>query len=205
MVIQVVQALLAAGTCLLVFEIGRKLFTLRTGLIAGALASLHPMVMRYVPDIQVETLLTFLYTLTVYRTVCLVEQGTLLNAFLMGLAAAAAAMTKAVALPYAALFAAAYLAFRHWHRAPGEGRAILPGIGAVVAMILAMGLVILPWTYRNYEVTGKFVLVSGNASGNSCAVTCLRSRGITCCAIRPTVSGKKKQTRCSASCSGTRD
>jgi hypothetical protein len=32
-------------------------------------------------------------------------------------------------------------------------------------MIAAMGLVILPWTYRNYQITGQFVPVSGNASG----------------------------------------
>jgi hypothetical protein len=30
---------------------------------------------------------------------------------------------------------------------------------------VAMALVILPWTYRNYRVTGHFVLISGNASG----------------------------------------
>ena len=38
--------------------------------------------------IQVETLLTFLYTLTVYRTVRLIERETLLNGFWVGAAAA---------------------------------------------------------------------------------------------------------------------
>jgi 4-amino-4-deoxy-L-arabinose transferase-like glycosyltransferase len=163
--IQLAQTLLAAGTCLLAFEIGRRLFTLRTGVIAAVIVSLHPMVMRYVPDIQVETLLTFLYTLTVYRTVRLIEQGTLLNGFWLGLAAASAAMVKAVALPYAALFALAYLVVRYWHRPRATNEGTVAGIWPIAAMIFAMGLVILPWTYRNYQVTGMFVLVSGNGSG----------------------------------------
>jgi 4-amino-4-deoxy-L-arabinose transferase-like glycosyltransferase len=165
LVIQLAQSVLAAGTCLLVFEIGRKLFTLRTGLIAAAITALHPMVMRYVPDVQVEASLTFLYTLTVYRTIRLVEQGTVLNGFWLGLAAASAAMVKAVALPYAALFAVTYLVFRRRLRVPAAPRTALPGLGPIAAMIAAMGLVILPWTYRNYQITGRFVPVSGNASG----------------------------------------
>jgi 4-amino-4-deoxy-L-arabinose transferase-like glycosyltransferase len=165
LVIQVAQCLLAAGTCLLAFEIGRKLFSLRTGLIAAAIASVHPMIMRYAPDIQVETLLTFLYTLTVYRTVRLVEDGTALNGFLLGLAAAAAAMVKSVALPYAALFALTYLVFRRVERRRMTGGPRVPGFVPIVAMMCAMGLVILPWTYRNYQITGTFVPVSGNASG----------------------------------------
>lgn len=161
--IQLMQALMAAGTCLLAFEIGRKLFNLRTGIIAGVVAALHPMVMRYVPDIQVETSLTFLYTLAIHRAVRLAEEGTLLNGFMLGLAAAASAMVKSVTLPFAALFMLAYLVFRRWQRTSSEP--VFPGFGAIVAMGLAMGLVILPWTYRNYQITGMFVPISGNASG----------------------------------------
>jgi len=163
--IQLVQSLLAAGICLLVFEIGRKLFTLRTGLIAAAIAAIHPMVLRYVPDIQVETLLTFLYTLTVYRTVLLVEEGSVLNGFWFGLAAASAAMVKSVALPYAALFALSFLVYRRWNVPTATGGRIIPGLGPVAASVVAICLVILPWTYRNYQVTGLIVPVSGNASG----------------------------------------
>jgi 4-amino-4-deoxy-L-arabinose transferase-like glycosyltransferase len=157
------QCVLSAGTCLLAFEIGRRIFSVRTGLLAAAIVGLHPMVLRYVPDIQVEVLLTFLYTLTVYRTVRLVEQESLRNGFWVGASAAAAAMVKGVALPYPALFALAYLI---WRRVSSKGAAwSLPGWKPVCAMFVAMGLVILPWTYRNYEVGGHFVLISKNASG----------------------------------------
>jgi 4-amino-4-deoxy-L-arabinose transferase-like glycosyltransferase len=148
----------------LVFEIGRKLFSVRTGLIAAAIAAVHPMVIRYVPDIQIECLLTFLYTLTVYRTVLLVERGTVRNGFWLGVAAACAAMVKAVALPYAALFCASYLLYRRLTREPRESS--LPGWRPIAVTLVAMAVIILPWTFRNYQVTGgRFVLVSGNAAG----------------------------------------
>jgi 4-amino-4-deoxy-L-arabinose transferase-like glycosyltransferase len=161
--IQMFQAVLAAGTTLLAFEIGRRVFNLRTGLLAAIATGLHPMVLRYVPDIQIETLLTFLYTLAIYWSVRLVERETFLHGFWFGLCSAAAAMVKAVALPYPALFIVAYLSWRY-SRSPERSKA-LPGWLPVAGVLVAMGLLILPWTYRNYTVTGRFVLISGNASG----------------------------------------
>lgn len=161
--IQLAQCLLAGGTALLTFEIGRHLMSARVGFIAAVVTALHPAVMRYVPDIQLECFLTFLYTLTVYRTVRLVEHESLLNGFWVGASAALASMTKGVALPYAALFILVYLILRRVRRKPDEPA--FPGIRPVAALLVAMALVILPWTFRNYQVTGRFVLISGNASG----------------------------------------
>jgi len=160
--IQLFQCALVAGTCLLVFEIARRLFSIRTAVIAAAISIVHPMVMRYVPDIQVETLLTFLYTLTAYRTIRLLESGTVVNGFGVGVSAALAAMVKGVALPYPAFFIAYYLFSRR--RSSGTRGLRLPGWQPIAAMLVAMALVILPWTYRNYRLTHQFVLISGNAS-----------------------------------------
>jgi 4-amino-4-deoxy-L-arabinose transferase-like glycosyltransferase len=159
--IYLAQCFIAAGTCLLVFEIGRKVFSTRTGTIAAVVTALHPMVMRYVPDIQVETSLTFLYTLGVYRSVRLVEEPTTKNGLWFGMAAAAAAMVKGVALPYPILFVAACAILPRILRSAGP----LPGWKPLLFVLLGMGIVILPWTARNYTVTGKPVLISGNASG----------------------------------------
>lgn len=160
--IRLFQCLLFACTTVLVFEIGRRVFSQRVALIAAAAVMLHPMSLRYVPDVQVETLLTFLYTLTLFRTVRLIEEETLLNGFLVGISAALAAMVKGVALPYAALFVPVYL---FWRRRTSNASPGLPGAPAIAAMLVAMAIVILPWTYRNYRVTGQPVLISGNASG----------------------------------------
>jgi 4-amino-4-deoxy-L-arabinose transferase-like glycosyltransferase len=162
-VIQTFQAVLAAGTTLLAFEIGRRLFNLRTGLLAAIATGLHPMMLRYIPDIQVEIVLAFLYTLAVYCSVRLCERETLLHGAWFGLCCAAAAMVKPVALPYPALFIITYLA-RRYSRSTDRSKAPLRWL-PTAGLLVAMGLVILPWTYRNYIVTGRFVLISGNASG----------------------------------------
>jgi 4-amino-4-deoxy-L-arabinose transferase-like glycosyltransferase len=160
-VIQIVQALLAAGTALLAFEIGLRVFNLRTGLLAAIATGLHPMVLRYIPDIQVETFFTFLYTLAIYWSVRLVQEENLWHGFWFGVSSAAASMVKGVALPFPALFIVAYF----WWLYSKDGSRFIQGWRPIAAMLIAMALFILPWTYRNYQVTGKFVLISGNASG----------------------------------------
>ena len=58
--------MLFAGTALLAFDLGRRYFNRRTGLIAGLFCAFHPLLLRYVPSLHLETLLTFLVTLMVW-------------------------------------------------------------------------------------------------------------------------------------------
>src|SRR5262249_48750852 len=65
-----------------------------------------------------------------------------------------AALTKGVILPYLVVFGmvSGVLALR---------RRSIRGVTAVVAMLVAMAVVLAPWTYRNYQVTGgRFVLLT---------------------------------------------
>ncbi len=154
--VYLLQCLLMAGTCWLVFDMGRRVFNLRTGIIAGAMCALHPLLLRYVPDLHLETLLTFLFTLVVWCSVRFHERPGIATGVWFGLAGGAAALTKAVVLLYPGLFVAAMLALRFL---PGKRRAV-PSIGSIAVIPVMMLLVIAPWTYRNYEVTGKFVLIT---------------------------------------------
>jgi 4-amino-4-deoxy-L-arabinose transferase-like glycosyltransferase len=172
--IRLAQCLLAGGICLLAFEIGRLLFGSRAGFLAGILCALHPMIFRYAADIQVENVLTFLFTLTLWGTVRFVERPTLARGAFIGLAGALAALTKGVVLTYPPVFAAYYLARswmarRHLHEEERPARhggetAAVPW-GALAAILVVMGAVTLPWTARNRLVSGLPVLVSSNAGG----------------------------------------
>ncbi len=161
MLVRIAQCFFAGGTAALAFAIGRRVFSQQVGLLAGVLCALHPMVLRYVPDIQVEALLTFFTTLMVWCGVRFLEKPSLGNGFALGAAGALGALVKGVLVICPPLFALCWLV-RQWRRGERSPSMIAP----VAAIAVAMCVVILPWTARNYRVTGgHFVLISTNAGG----------------------------------------
>jgi 4-amino-4-deoxy-L-arabinose transferase-like glycosyltransferase len=153
--VQLLQCSFHVGTCVLTFAIGRRVFNTRTGLIAGLFCALHPMLLRYVPDLHMESFLTFLFAVTIWRAVHFHERPTILNGVSFAVAGTLATLSKGVALPMMVAFIA-YWAFRWWRKRPGAARS-LPG---VVGITLTMAVMIAPWTYRNYKVSGKVVLLT---------------------------------------------
>lgn len=152
------HCLMHLGTCLLVFSLGKRIFNARTGLLAGLFCALHPMLLRYVPDLHMETFLVFVITLTVWLTARFHDQPTIANGVLLGFVGMCAALTKGVALPLLGTFGivSAILALRRRSREQ---------LVAVAAMFVTMAVVLAPWTYRNYQVTGgRFVLLTPGAS-----------------------------------------
>ena len=161
--VSVVQAVLLAATCVIVFDIGRRVFNERVGFIAAALVALNPLLLRYVGDLQLEVLLTFLFTATLWATVRFVERPSIGWGVLIGASAALASLTKSVALPYPALFAACVVSIallRKW-----RGRSGRVPWSALASMMVVMFALIAPWTARNWVATGgHFVLVSSGTS-----------------------------------------
>jgi 4-amino-4-deoxy-L-arabinose transferase-like glycosyltransferase len=152
------QCLFHAATCVLVFRLGLRLYNARTGLLAGLFCALHPMLLRYVPDLHMESFLTLLCTLTIWTTVRFYDRPTVANGILVGVVGMCATLTKGVVLPYLGVFGivSGVLALR---------QRSIQGVGAVVAMFVAMAVLLAPWTYRNYQVTGgRFVLLTPGAS-----------------------------------------
>jgi 4-amino-4-deoxy-L-arabinose transferase-like glycosyltransferase len=156
--VELLQTIFHAGTCLLVVALGTSLYNPRTGLLAGLLCALHPMLLRYVGDLHMETMLTFLCTLTVWCAVRFYYQRTIQNGILLGAVGMITTLTKGVILPYVVVFAAICFALAVRER---SGRAMI----AAVAVGVTMALILAPWTYRNYTVTGgRFVLLTPGTS-----------------------------------------
>jgi len=160
--VRVAQCFIAAGTATLAYATGKAVFSKEAGLIAGVLCAFHPMVLRYVPDIQVETLLAFFTTLMVWCGVRFVQKPSWGAGFALGAAGALGALVKGVLLVCPPIFAVCWLLWR-WRK--GERPSLRPLLQCA-AIAAAMCVVILPWTARNYRVTGgHFVLISTNAGG----------------------------------------
>jgi 4-amino-4-deoxy-L-arabinose transferase-like glycosyltransferase len=175
-VMQLIQVAMMAAVCGLTFDIGRRLYNLRTGLIAGLVCALNPVLLRYVADFHVETFLVFLCTMALWRSVLLVEAPSAKNGALFGVAAALGALAKPVVLAYPVVFVAWWL-FVGWRarrrddvpsgtkppvsaRRPPLLRQLPAQWTAAASVFLAMAVVILPWTYRNYRSSGHPVLIT---------------------------------------------
>ena len=157
-VIILLQCLFHAATCVLVFRIALRIFNARTGLLAGLFCAFHPMLLRYVPDLHMESFLTLMCTLTIWTTVRFYDRPTVVNGILVGVVGMCTTLTKGVMLPYLGVFGILCGVIALKQRSTQR-------VAAVVAMFVAMAVVLAPWTYRNYQVTGgRFVLLTPGAA-----------------------------------------
>jgi 4-amino-4-deoxy-L-arabinose transferase-like glycosyltransferase len=117
-------------------------------LIAAALLTLHPSLVMYSGLLLPEAV----YPVFVLMTLILAasDKNTLLSWAALGLAAGAAALTKAVFLPFFLLLTVALVLRRR-----GKPRPLAPTISFLVFL-----LALLPWSVRNYEVQGALIPVS---------------------------------------------
>jgi 4-amino-4-deoxy-L-arabinose transferase-like glycosyltransferase len=163
LLIKFAQLLAFAGMVVLVYDLGRRLYNPRTGLIAAAFCALHPSILRYVPDFHVETTLTFLFTLSIWCSVRLLERPNAGRAVAFGVTAGLASLAKAVVMLYPLIFGILWLLKSLRDPGPREKPWWSPFIPLSIAAV-CMALTIAPWTVRNYQVTGHFVPVTTGMS-----------------------------------------
>ncbi len=154
-VVHLLHCLLHVGTCALVVVIGRTIYNARTGLVAGLFCALHPMLLRYVGDLHMETWLTFWCTLMVWCAVRFDERPTIASGVTLGAVGMIATLSKGVMLPILITYAVVWFvrALRKPQGAPSS-------LWAVIALGITMMVAVAPWTYRNYRVSGRLVLLT---------------------------------------------
>ena len=144
--VRVVQAIIGALSCVLVYRIGRRVHSAVVGLAGAGLLAVHPSLLT-VTWLYTETLFTFLLTVTMlvfYRAV--MERREYLFA-LLGVCLGLCALTRPTAffLPLAVL--AVLIVLR-----TARIRSVF--------VLVAFAMVVSPWTARNYIREGRFVPVS---------------------------------------------
>jgi 4-amino-4-deoxy-L-arabinose transferase-like glycosyltransferase len=153
---------LGVGTVALTFEIGRRLFDNRVGLVSAAVVALWPNLIFHTAVILTETLFIFLVMAAVLLLVALPAGARRIGwrrlaAFgaLLGLSALVRPISLAF-LPVLVLVLA--LARAGWRTT----------IAAVGVAAVAVVVVLMPWTLRNVHETGSFVAISTNLGDNLC-------------------------------------
>jgi 4-amino-4-deoxy-L-arabinose transferase-like glycosyltransferase len=139
------QVILSVATVLLVFLIGRELFSARAGLAAAALAAVYPMLFIFVATPLSEVLYTFLVTAFLALYIKVLKGAPW--ALAAGLVGGAAALTRPVLAGFVVLLGLLMLV------RPGRRR-----LG--VALLIGFGIVLTPWIIRNYEAFNEFIPLS---------------------------------------------
>ncbi len=146
--VKVAQSLLGALTCVVILLIGERLFTKRVGMVAAAIAAVYPHLVYYTGILMSETLFLFLSMLFLWALAMLREDFSLRRSAYAGAVLGVASLTRPMLM-----FIPALLLFWIWIECRSSKRALV----LTATLWLWMAVVILPWTVRNYVVTGSFV------------------------------------------------
>lgn len=140
-----VQALISTATIYLMYRIAVWFFDERIGLLAALLAALYLPLIVYVADLLTETTYIFLIVLGTY---CFIRSQNRVGKWLIaaGVAFGVGALTRSDALFYPIALSVYAIAFTHSRYA---------AVKAGSAVILVVLVVIAPWMFRNYSLTGR--------------------------------------------------
>jgi len=152
--IRLIQAVIGAVGCILLFEIGRRMLGYATGLVAALVLSVHPLA-AYLAGLHLtESLFLFLVLLILYQSLRVAERPTTGATLLLGALVGFAALTRAVFLGFLP-FVVVWTASVWGIRAPSTYRTFALVVVGTIAVLT-------PWTIRNYLALGAVVPVQSN-------------------------------------------
>jgi 4-amino-4-deoxy-L-arabinose transferase-like glycosyltransferase len=142
----IIQSLLSATTCVLIFLLVNNRWGIRIGLFAGIVAAIAPDLILYCAYLLTETLYIFLMTLLLYLLIKYTDKswGAVFSGILLG--------TSALIRPLALIFLPFII---YWARKTQNAK-----IHRIILISLLTLLVIIPWSIRNYYVSDSIQLVS---------------------------------------------
>lgn len=145
----VVQAFISSFMCIVIFWIGRHIFSNGVGLLAALLTAFHPGIIIYTAKFHAFVLDSLLICLTVWLLIKLKESPTLLNQFKLGLSFGLAMLTRSTII--------LFLPFS-WLWLKKRSKKLF------FVYILISLILLSPWLIRNYLIYRKVLIVSTSAN-----------------------------------------
>jgi len=154
-VIQIFQCILSAFTCLILAHVFQLIITGRDAFWASFVWTLYPLSIWYIPRLWTETWLTSMVSLYTYSLVYFLQKPGLWRAVFCGVLVSLVSMSKGIGLIFAVITPFIFL----WKFRARSLRYLIP-------FFSALGLIVGPWTIRNWQKTGHIIPIHVNAGYN---------------------------------------
>ena len=151
--VRFVQAFLWVGVALCAWKIALILFGPEAAWVAGVIAGFYPEFLGFTGLLWSESLFTLLFSASVVCFVSLLHSPRASAAVALGLFLGASILTRSAAITLVGAIVVACLAGR-----------MLRAHGAIAVLLAA--LIVAPWTARNFQDYGRFMLVESNSTQN---------------------------------------
>ena len=147
--VKVVQSIIGAFSCVLIFLIGKKMHSAILGILSAAISIAYLPFIKSAERLLSELLFTFFLLLIVFYLLKIQKDKRLRNCVMLGLLSGLASLTRPIAmlLPFFILPVFIYSERKHLSNALKKGAVVL----------LFFSLSIAPWVIRNYNVYHAFI------------------------------------------------
>lgn len=159
--VRIIQAILGAFTCCIIFLISRKLFDFKTGLLSVLISSFYPAFIKSSEHLLTENFYTFILITAIFLLLRQAELKTTKNLIFLGIVLGIAALTRS-AIFYFPLFILLFFREDLLARSITFKRYIF----SITIFIFFYFLPIFPWTLRNWHVHHRIVPISTNTGIN---------------------------------------
>ena len=144
----------------LIFYLGKRLFNVWTGLIAGIVIAIHPLFIRYSTIVLTESLFTALFIGAILMFWSMMrEPKSHLWYFFLGLLVGYAYLVRIVGLSLVLVFLFWIVANWSQHNKLPVRKIVL----SIVVFIIGVSMLVAPYLFYLYEKTGQFVLTGQQA------------------------------------------
>jgi 4-amino-4-deoxy-L-arabinose transferase-like glycosyltransferase len=150
--VRIVQSLLGSFICVIIFLITHRLFDLKTGLLAGLIASVNPSFIKITEYLLSENLYTFILIIAVLFLLQYAQEKKIKHLFFVGATLGIAALTRSIIF----LFPLFIILFIGKNLVRGDYK-VKKHIPVICVLIFSFILPIFPWTLRNQRIYHKFI------------------------------------------------
>ncbi|MBC8278230.1 MAG: glycosyltransferase family 39 protein [FCB group bacterium] len=152
---RVLLGIMSSLTCLLIFGIGRRMFSETVGVIAGLISAVYPYFIFYTVVLMSETFLIFFMALTLYLFIRLRNDPGWKFAALFGISLGLTFLTRSIILGTVPFFIVYLILYN-------PKKLLLPVVISTVVFVMTIS----PWLIRNYNLHNQFVLLSTRGGYN---------------------------------------